>query len=528
MRRLDSGLRRPLCWLADNNYAIRETIMSAVAQNIAPSGEAREFLARRHLLFIGGQWVAASSGEDVPVHDPATEALLTRVACASEKDADRAVAAARAAFRGEWSKMTSYDRARLIWRFADELEARLQLATELEVLDNGMPRMVAMMSIAKFGCEFLRYYSGWATKIHGETIPVSPQQTRNGESLTYTRREPVGVVAAIIPWNAPLVMAVLKLAPALAAGCTVVLKPAELTPLTALLLAELAKRAGIPDGVINVLPGHGSVVGAALAAHDDVDKIAFTGSTEVGKKIIFAAAGNLKRVTLELGGKSPVVVFPDANLDRAIPGATRAAFFLQGQNCMAGTRLFVHEDVFDKVVGGVAKMASGFRLGPGLNPDTDLGPLISAGQRELVMSYIASGRTSGAELVCGGEALPGKGHFVKPTVFARTSMDMKIAREEIFGPVLCAQSFSDSDLQAVADEANKTIYGLSGSVWTRDISVAHKMASLIDSGQVSINCHAAVDPAIPFGGNKQSGWGREFGREGLDPYLKTKATTVMF
>ena len=502
--------------------------MSAAAHNITPSSQAREFLDRRHLLFIGGQWVPSASGEEVEVHDPATEALLTRVACANEKDADRAVAAARKAFRGEWSKMTSYERARLIWRFADELEANLQLATELEVLDNGMPRMVAMYSIAKFGCEFLRYYAGWTTKIHGETIPVSPQETRNGESLTYTRREPIGVVGAIIPWNAPLVMATLKLAPALAAGCTVVLKPAELTPLTALLLGELAKRAGIPDGVINILPGHGSVAGAALAAHEDVDKIAFTGSTEVGKKVLHAAAGNLKRVTLELGGKSPMVVFPDADLSRVIPGATRGAFFLQGQNCMAGTRLFVHEDIFDKVVEGVAKMANGFRLGPGLSPDTDLGPLISAGQRDTVMSYIAAGKSSGAELVCGGEALPGKGYFVKPTLFGHTSMDMKIAREEIFGPVLCAQSFGDSDLQTVADEANKTIYGLSGSVWTRDISVAHKMVNLIDSGQVSINCHAAVDPAIPFGGNRQSGWGREFGREGLDPYLKTKATTVIF
>jgi phenylacetaldehyde dehydrogenase len=502
--------------------------MSAAAHNIAPSNEAREFLERRHLLLIDGQWVPSSSGEEVEVHDPATEAFLTRVACASEKDVDRAVAAARKAFRGEWSKITSYERARLIWKLADELEAKLQLATELEVLDNGMPRTAAMYSIAKFGCEFLRYYAGWTTKINGETIPVSPHETRNRESLTYTQREPVGVVGAIIPWNAPLVMATLKLAPALAAGCTVVLKPAELTPLTALLLGELTRRAGIPDGVINVVPGHGSVAGAALTAHDDVDKIAFTGSTEVGKKILQAAAGNLKRVTLELGGKSPMVVFPDADLSRVIPGATRGAFFLQGQNCMAGTRLFVHKDIFEKVVDGIAKMANALRLGPGLDPQSDLGPLISAGQREIVMSYIASGKKSGAELVCGGEALPGKGYFVRPTLFGHTNMEMKIAREEIFGPVLCAQSFGDSDLQAVADEANKTIYGLSGSVWTRDISVAHKMVNLIDSGQVSINCHAAVDPAIPFGGNRQSGWGREFGREGLDPYLKTKATTVIF
>jgi phenylacetaldehyde dehydrogenase len=453
---------------------------------------------------------------------------LTTVALGGPRDIDHAVAAARRAFEGEWSRINTHQRSRLLLRLADELEKVIELAVELEVLDNGMPRMVAHYSIAKFGCDFLRYYAGWCTKIHGETIPVSPQEAANGESLTYTRREPIGVVGAIIPWNSPLVMAVAKIAPALAAGCTLVLKPAELTPLTALLLGDLLKKAGIPDGVVNIVPGFGHDAGAALAEHDGVDKIAFTGSTGVGKKILLAAAGNLKRVTLELGGKSPFVVFPDADLARVIPGAARGAFFLQGQNCMASTRLFVHDDVFDQVVQGVAKVASAFRLGPGLSPDADLGPLISAQQRERVMGYIESGRKSGAQLVCGGDAPAGRGYFVRPTLFARTSMDMQIAREEIFGPVLCVQSFGDADLKAVAAEANKTVYGLSGSVWTRDISVAHKMVSLIDSGQVSINCHAAVDPAIPFGGNRQSGWGREFGREGLDPYLKTKATTVIY
>ena len=502
--------------------------MSAAAQNITPSPEARAFLARDHRLLIGGQWVASTSRESIEVFDPATEAHLATVAGGGKDDIDRAVVAARKAFRGEWSKLTSYERTRLIWKLADELEANLALASELEVLDNGMPLMVAQYSISSFGCDFLRYYAGWATKITGDTIPVSPQGVRNGESLTYTRREPIGVVGAIIPWNAPLIMATLKLGPALAAGCTVVLKPAEQTPLTALFLGEMIKRVGFPDGVINIVPGYGESAGAALAAHPDIDKIAFTGSTEVGKKIIAAAAGNLKRVTLELGGKSPMVVFPDADLDRVIPGVTRGAFFLNGQNCMAGTRLFVHQDIFDKVVSRVGEMAGKFRIGPGMSPDSDLGPLISAEQRDRVMGYVASGKKSGAELVCGGETLPGSGFFMKPTLFSKTNMDMQIAREEIFGPVLCAQSFGDAELQAVADEANKSIYGLSGSVWTRDISVAHRMAGLIDAGQVSINAHAAVDPAIPFGGNKQSGWGREFGREGLDPYLKTKATTVMY
>jgi phenylacetaldehyde dehydrogenase len=502
--------------------------MKTAAQSNAPSRQAQDFLDRPHRLLIGGNWVDAADRSKDTVYDPASEDALAQVASAGEADIDRAVSAARAAFLGEWSRLSSHQRSRLLWRLADELEANLDLAVELEVLDNGMPRMVAHYSIAKFGCDFLRYYAGWCTKILGETIPVSPQDAPNGESLTYTRREPIGVVGAIIPWNSPLVMAVLKLAPALAAGCTVVLKPAELTPLTALLLGELVKRSGIPDGVVNIVPGHGHVAGAALAAHDGVDKIAFTGSTEVGKKILLAAAGNLKRVTLELGGKSPMVVFPDADLERVIPGAARGAFFLQGQNCMAGTRLFVHEDIYDKVVEGVVGMAGSFRLGHGLSPDSDLGPLISAEQRERVLEYVRAGSQSGAELLCGGDMPQGKGYFLRPAVFGHTSMDMKIAREEIFGPVLCVQSFSDSDLKAVAAEANKTIYGLSGSVWTRDISTAHRMVNLIDSGQVSINCHAAVDPAIPFGGNRQSGWGREFGREGLEPYLKTKATTVMF
>jgi len=502
--------------------------MSAAAETFGILPETREFLARDHKLFINGQWQDAHSKEKHAVINPATEAEIARFDIADATDVDAAVAAARKALKGEWSTMSSHQRSILMMRLADEIDAHTQTLSELEVLDNGLPMELAQYTVAGYAGNFVRYYAGWPTKILGDTIPVSPMGVPNGESLTYTKREPIGVVGAIIPWNAPICMFILKLAPALAAGCTIVIKPAELTPLTALKLCDLIKKVGIPDGVVNVITGAGSVAGAALAAHPDVDKISFTGSTEVGKKIVEAALGNLKKVTLELGGKSPVVVFPDADIEAVKIGAVRAAFFLQGQNCMAGTRLFVHQDIFDQVVQGVADIVSAMKIGPGIDPSNQLGPLISAQQRTTVMKYVQAGKDEGAELICGGEALPGKGFFMQPTIFAHPNQDITIAREEIFGPVLFTQPFGDSDLEAIAAEANKSIYGLSGSVWTKDISVGLKMASLIDAGQVSINCHAAVDPAIPFGGNKMSGWGREFGKEGLEPYLKTKSTTVIF
>lgn len=501
--------------------------MSAGPPSIAPSAAALEFLARHHQLFIGGEWVAPAEPGALPVYDPATEELLTEVASASARDIDRAVGAAQTARCGDWPRITSHERSRLLWRLADEIEAHRDLITELEVLDNGMPRIMAYYNV-KLCVTHLRYHAGWCSKLVGDTIPVSPHDLPNGESLTYTQREPIGVVAGIVPGQAPLLMALMKLAPALAAGCTIILKPAEHTPLTTLLLAELVNKVGIPAGVVNVLSGPGESTGAMLATHDGVDMISFTGPTAIGKKIVVAAAGNLKRVTLALSGKSPMVVFADADLKRVIPGAVRGAFFLQGQNCAASTRLFVHEDLFEPVVQGISQVISRFRLGPGLSPDSDLGPLLSARHRERVLAHIEGGRKSGAELVCGGGAVPGKGFFVQPTLFARTDMNMPIAREEIFGPVLCIQSFGDSDLGAVAAEANNCHYRLSASVWTRDISVAHRMVNLIDAGQVSINCHGAVDPAIPFGGTRQSGWGREFGLEGVEAYLKTKATSIKF
>ena len=497
-------------------------------QQITISDDVKEFLNSNHQLLINGEWTPSSSNEKIEVFDPANEQLLTEVDSGNAADIDAAVAAARKALTGKWSKITSHDRARMLDRLADDIEANFSTLSEIEVLDNGMPLELAQYSIASHGTTLLRYFASWANKLHGRTIPVSPAGAINGESLTYTRKEPIGVVGAIIPWNSPLIFAILKLGPALAAGCTVVLKPAELTPISALFLGQLIQKSGIPKGVVNIVTGYGETAGQALSEHPDVDKITFTGSTEVGKKIVEASIGNLKKVTLELGGKNPVVIFPDADLEKAIPGAARACFFLQGQNCMAGTRLFVHEDIYQVVIDGVKEMAEAFTIGHGLIPGNDFGPLISKTQKERVMSYIDIGREEGAEILTGGNSYGDKGHFVQPTIFSNVDGGMRIAKEEIFGPVLCAQSFSSQDLEQIASEANDTPYGSSGSVWSQDISIAHKMAMLIDAGQVSINCHAAVDPAIPFGGNKQSGWGREFGAEGLEAYLKTKATTVIF
>jgi phenylacetaldehyde dehydrogenase len=500
--------------------------MNAAAEFASIAPATRAFLARRHELFIDGKWAAPLAGRRIDVFDPATGARIATAADGDGADIDVAVKAARAAFTGPWAAFTAAERSRVLHRVADLIEQNAQELIELEVLDNGLPMALAQYVVYGVVPEFFRYYAGWPTKIEGATIPAAPQGKRPGEALTFTLREPIGVVGAITPWNSPLPMVMLKLAPALATGCTLVLKPAELTPLTALRLAELCAEAGVPNGVVNVVTGRGETAGAALAAHPDVDKIAFTGSTEVGRQIVRAAAGNLKKVSLELGGKSPVVIFADANLEQAIPGAARACYFLQGQNCMAGTRLFVHERVHDRVVEGIALIARGMKIGPGLDPASEFGPLISDEQRQRVAGFVDAGRREGGELVCGGKAPTRAGYFYEPTLFARMRSDMTPVKSEIFGPVLCAQVFGDDDFERIANEANSTIYGLSGSVWTRDIGLAMQMVKRIDSGQVAVNMHAAIDPAVPFGGNRQSGWGREFGREGLEPYLKTKAVTV--
>lgn len=497
---------------------------SAPAVLPAPTERAERFLRRPHQLLIGDRWRDGHAAPIV-VDNPARETVLTEVSAAADDDVDAAVAAARAALEGPWARMNGRERARIMFRFADLLERESDHVGEIMTLDGGFPLASSELVVRQLAVELFRYYAGWATKITGDAFQPSFGGVR-GESdwLVATLREPIGVVAAIVPWNAPAGMIALKLAPALAAGCTMVLKTAELAPLTGQFFAELLLEAGAPPGVFNLVHGLGHETGAALAAHPGVDKIAFTGSTEVGRSIIRAATGNLKRVTTELGGKSPVVIFPDADLEQAIPAAGMACYLSSGQACMAGTRLFVHEDVHDEVVAGIARFAAALPVGDPLVPGTVIGPLISARHRARVEGYIRSGQEQGATMVTGGDPVDGPGHFVRPVLFAGADSGMTIAREEIFGPVLTAIRFRDT--ADMLREVNSTQYGLSGSVWTRDIQRALVVAKGIDSGQVGINVHAAVSPETPFGGNRQSGWGREFGEAGLDAYLKTKAVTV--
>src|SRR5580693_8636170 len=495
----------------------------ATALKIDPlEDKIHNFISRTHKILINGKWVEAASGKTFATYNPATGEVLARVAEGDREDIDRAVKAARNAFEtGPWSQLTASERGRVIWKLADLLEENLEEFAELESLDNGKPLKIARAADVPLAVDLFRYFAGWATKIEGNTIPISVPYAPGAKFLAYTLREPVGVVGQIIPWNFPLLMAAWKLGPALATGNTVVLKPAEQTPLTALRLGELIQEAGIPDGVVNIVPGYGETAGAALAAHPDVDKVAFTGSTEVGKLILQAAAGNLKKVSLELGGKSPNIIFDDADLDTAIPGAASAIFFNQGQCCCAGSRLYIEKKAFDKVVEGVADNASKIRVRPGFDPESDLGPLVSEEQLNRVCGYLESGSKEGAKAVTGGSREGTTGYFVKPTVLVNTNPKMKVVQEEIFGPVVTAIPFSDPS--EIVATANDTIYGLAAGVWTRDIKKAHKMASKIKAGTVWINCYNIFDATLPFGGYKQSGWGREMGHEVLEHYTEVKS-----
>ncbi len=481
-----------------------------------------QFLSKPKKILIDGKWVDAVSGKTFATLDPSTEEPLVQVAEGDKQDVDLAVKAARRAFEnGPWRTMTASERGRAIWKLADLMEQHLEQFAELETLDNGKPISVARGADVPLAVDLFRYMAGWTTKIEGATIPISVPYTPGAKYLSYTLREPVGVVAQIIPWNFPLLMAAWKLGPALATGCTVVLKPAEQTPLSALLLGELALEAGIPAGVLNIVTGFGETAGAALAAHPDVDKVAFTGSTEVGKLVLQAAAGNLKKVSLELGGKSPNVVFSDADIDTAVKGAASAIFFNHGQCCCAGSRLYVESNIFDQVVEGVSQQAKKIRVGAGMDPKTQMGPLVSHEQLQRVCGYMESGLTEGAKAVTGGKRAGSKGYFVEPTVLVNTNPKMKVVQEEIFGPVVTAIPFKGAE--DVVSSANDTVYGLAAGIWTKDISKGHQLAAQLKAGTVWINCYNIFDAALPFGGYKQSGWGREMGKDVLELYTEVKA-----
>ncbi len=496
--------------------------MATALKIVPPEEKVTGFVSRKHKMLINGKWVDSGSGKTFPTYNPATGEVLAQIAEGDREDINRAVVSARNAFEnGPWSRMTPSERGRLIWKLADLLEENLEEFAEIESLDNGKPLKIARVADIPLAVDMFRYMAGWATKIEGNTIPISVPYAPGAKFLAYTLREPVGVVGQIIPWNFPLLMAAWKLGPALATGNCVVLKPAEQTPLSALRLGELIQQAGIPDGVVNIVPGYGETAGAALSAHPDVDKVAFTGSTEVGKLILQAAAGNLKKVSLELGGKSPNVVYADADIDQAIAGAASAIFFNHGQCCCAGSRLYVEKKVFDKVVDGVAEQAEKIKLGPGFESTSDMGPLVSKEQLDRVCNYLEAGFSEGAKAVVGGSKHGDKGYFVKPTVLVNTNEKMKVVREEIFGPVVTAMPFDDP--AEVVAKANQSEYGLAAGVWTKDIQKAHRLAAQLRAGTVWVNCYNIFDAAMPFGGYKQSGWGREMGHEVLEAYTETKA-----
>ncbi|WP_299092595.1 aldehyde dehydrogenase family protein [uncultured Metabacillus sp.] len=477
------------------------------------------FLSGKKKLYINGEFVESKSQKTFDTYNPATGEVLASVYESGVEDIDLAVKAARKAFdEGPWSKMSASDRSRLMYKLADLMEENSQELAQLETLDNGKPIRETTNADIPLAIEHMRYYAGWSTKIVGQTIPV------NGPFFNYTRHEAVGVVGQIIPWNFPLLMAMWKLGAALATGCTVVLKPAEQTPLSALYLAELLEEAGFPPGVVNIVPGFGETAGQPLVDHPLVDKIAFTGSTEVGKQIMSNASKTLKRVTLELGGKSPNIILPDADLTKAIPGALNGVMFNQGQVCCAGSRVFIQKKQFDNVVADMASHANKIKQGAGIHADTEIGPLVSAEQQNRVLGYIEKGLNEGAQLVAGGNKPQEQGYFVSPTIFADVRDEMTIAKEEIFGPVISAMPYEDLD--ELIDRANNSEYGLAAGVWTQDVAKAHYIANKLRAGTVWVNCYNAFDAASPFGGYKQSGIGREMGSYALNNYTEVKSVWI--
>ncbi len=483
---------------------------------------ARADIARLSGHFIGGTWQPARD-RSIEVLNPADETAIGQIAAGGVEEVDAAVAAARAAFESpEWANMPAAQRERLLLRLADLIEQDQDAIAAIETLDNGMPHAIARQMAVGSAVSVIRYNAGWPRRMTGQTAPVSVPGNWHG----YTTHDPLGVAALIVPWNAPFAITCNKVSAALAAGCTVVLKPAELAPMSGLRLAELIAEAGFPAGVFNVVTGLGAEAGAALVSHPGVDKISFTGSTATGQAILRESANTLKRVSLELGGKSASIVFADADLDRAIPGVAMGIFGNSGQVCAAGSRLFLHEKVYDRFLVGLAAFAQKLVVGPGSDEGVNLGPLISAGQKERVMGYIAAGKAEGATLLVGGDAPSGPGYFVNPTVFVDARPDMRIVREEIFGPVLSVMRFSDQDsLADLARMANDSVYGLSAYVWTGNLQAAHAMARHLRSGSVKVN-GSGMEFALPFGGYKQSGIGRENGRQGVEAFTETKAVMI--